>query len=246
MQLTDEELRLAYSGAVALVYPSKYEGFGMPVIEAMACACPVITCANASIPEVAGEAAIYVHDDDVMGLADALCEVQKPSVRNVLINAGLAQTKKFSWSNMAKIVSTALIDATLLSLNLRDINYIIFPDWTQPEDELGLELQQVIQALATHPENEKITLIINAGNIATEDAEMFLSSVAMNLLMEDLDITDTIDISLVAELGDMQWQSLLPRIYGRVILNNEDKSALAKAPVSKLQSYSIDSLINQL
>ena len=114
MQLSDEELATAYSGAVALVYPSKYEGFGMPIVEAMACGCPVITCPNASIPEVAGEAAIYVNDDDVDGLANALCEVQKPGVRKTLIAAGLAQAKKFSWSKMAKIVSSTLIDATLL------------------------------------------------------------------------------------------------------------------------------------
>ena len=132
------------------------------------------------------------------------------------------------------------------NLRLRDINLIIFPDWTQSEDELGLELQEVIQALATHPENEKITLIIHTGNITTEDAEMFLSSVAMNLLMEDLDISDTIDISLLDKLGDMQWQSLLPRIYGRVILDNEDKVALTQAPVSKLESYQLDSWMNQI
>jgi hypothetical protein len=131
-------------------------------------------------------------------------------------------------------------------LKLRDINLIIFPDWTQAEDELGLELQQVIQTLANHPENQKITLIIHTGNIAIEDAEMFLSSVAMNLLMEDLDISDTIDISLVGKLGDMQWQSLLPQIYGRVILDHEDKIVLAQAPVSKLKSYQLDNLINQL
>ncbi|AHJ28187.1 FkbM family methyltransferase [Nodularia spumigena CS-584] len=244
LQLTDEELRLAYSGAVALVYPSKYEGFGMPIIEAMACACPVITCPNASIPEVGGEAVIYVNDDDVIALADALCEVQKPSLRNVLINAGLAQAKKFSWTNMAEIVSTALVDATLLYLNLRDINYIIFPDWTQPEDELGLELQQVIQTLATHPESEKITLIINVGNIATEDAEMFLSSVAMNLLMmEDLDISDSINISLIPELANMQWQCLLPRIHSKIILNHEDATAFKSAPVSNLNNLPIDNLI---
>ncbi|QLE54861.1 class I SAM-dependent methyltransferase [Nostoc sp. TCL26-01] len=111
LQLSDEELAIAYSGAVALVYPSKYEGFGMPIIEAMACGCPVITCPNSSIPEVAGEAAIYVKDDDVDGLANALCEVQKPSVRQSLITAGLAQAQKFSWSKMADIVSAALIDA---------------------------------------------------------------------------------------------------------------------------------------
>jgi glycosyltransferase involved in cell wall biosynthesis len=246
LQLTDEELRLAYAGAVALVYPSKYEGFGMPVIEAMACGCPVITTPNASLPEVAGEAAIYVNDDDVIGLADALCEIQKPSIRNILIDAGFAQAKKFSWTKTAETMSNALIDATLLSLTLRDINLIIFPDWTQSEDELGLELQQVIQTLANHPKNEQITLIIYTGDFATEDAEMFLSSVAMNLLMEDLDISDTIDISLVGTLGDMQWQSLLPRIDGRIILDNEDKVALKQAPVSKLESYQLDSLINQI
>jgi glycosyltransferase involved in cell wall biosynthesis len=244
LQLTDEELRLAYAGAVALVYPSKYEGFGMPVIEAMACGCPVITTHNASLPEVAGEAAIYINDDDVMGLADALCEVQKPSLRNRLINAGLAQVKKFSWTKMADIVSETLMSLTKPSLNLRDINLIIFPDWTQSEDELSFELQDVIQTLANHPESQKITLIIHTGNIPTEDAEMFLSSVAMNLLMEDLDISDTIDISLVRKLGDRQWQSLLPQIYGRVILNNEDKVALAQ--VSKLESYQLDSLINKI
>ncbi len=132
------------------------------------------------------------------------------------------------------------------NLRLRDINLIIFPDWTQSEDELGFELQQVIQTLATHPKNQNITLIIYTGNIDTEDAEMFLSSVAMNLLMEDLDITDTIDISLLSQLGDMQWQSLLPRIYGRIILDNEYQVAFKPALVSQLQSYELDSCINPM
>ena len=105
LQLDDEELRLAYAGAVALVYPSKYEGFGLPVLEAINCGCPVITCPNSSLLEVAGEAALYVKDDDVDGLANALCEVQKPKIRNSLIAAGLEQAKKFSWSKMAKTVS---------------------------------------------------------------------------------------------------------------------------------------------
>jgi FkbM family methyltransferase len=74
LQLADEELRVAYSGAIALVYPSQYEGFGMPIIEAMACGCPVITCPNASIPEVAGEAAIYVGDQDVAAMNE--CNVK--------------------------------------------------------------------------------------------------------------------------------------------------------------------------
>ncbi|WP_413173381.1 glycosyltransferase [Anabaena azotica] len=130
------------------------------------------------------------------------------------------------------------------NLRLRDINFIIFPDWTQPEDELGFELQQVIQTLATHPENEKITLIIYTANIASEDAEIFLSSVAMNLLMEDLDISDTIEISLVDTLGNMQWQSLLPRLNGRIILGHEEKIAIVQTQIRALNSYQLDSLVN--
>lgn len=106
--IDDNELRLAYAGAVALVYPSKYEGFGLPLLEAMACGCPVITCAVASIPEVAGDAAIYVNDD-VDEMAIALVNIQKPEVRKSLIAAGFEQAKNFSWSKMAKTVSEVLI-----------------------------------------------------------------------------------------------------------------------------------------
>ncbi len=242
LQLNDEELAIAYSGAIALVYPSKYEGFGLPVLEAMACGCPVITCPNASIPEVAGEAAIYINDDDVDGLANALCEVQKPSVRQSLIAAGLEQAKKFSWSKMAEIVSSALIDATLLSLNLKKTNLIIFPDWLQSEELIGLELAQIIKTLATHPDSRNITLLIDTNNISTEDAELFLSSVTMNLLMEeDLDITDGLEISLLGNLADIQWKVLLPRIHGRIILENENQQALMQAKADTLTSYELAS-----
>ncbi|MEH1992648.1 class I SAM-dependent methyltransferase [Nostoc sp.] len=241
LQLSDEELATAYSGAVALVYPSKYEGFGMPVIEAMACGCPVITCPNASIPEVAGDAAIYVSDDDVDELANALCEVQKPNIRHSLITAGLAQAKKFSWTKMAQNVSSALINATLLSLNLKELNLIIFPDWSQPEELIGLELQGVMKAVATHIDSQKTTLLINTGNIALEDAELFLSSVVMNLLVEDdLDITEELEISLVANLADIQWEALLPRIHARIVLEYEDTNALSQVKVETITSYNIE------
>jgi glycosyltransferase involved in cell wall biosynthesis/predicted O-methyltransferase YrrM len=241
LQLSDEELATAYSGAVALVYPSRYEGFGMPVIEAMACGCPVITCPNASIPEVAGDAAIYVNDDDMDELANALCEVQKPSIRHSLITAGLAQAKKFLWSKMAQTVSSALIDATLLYLNLKEVNLIIFPDWSQPEDLIGLELQRVMKTIATHANSEKTTLLINTRNIVAEDAELFLSSVVMNLLVqEDLDITEELEISLVQNLADIQWEALLPRIDARIILEYEDKNALSQAKAETITSYEIE------
>ncbi|MGB6300615.1 MAG: glycosyltransferase, partial [Rivularia sp. (in: cyanobacteria)] len=160
LQLSDEELSITYSGAIALVYPSKYEGFGLPILEAMACGCPVITCANASIPEVAGEAAIYIKDNDAEGLANALCEVQKPAIRQLLISRGIEQAKKFTWSSMAKTVASVLIDTTTSALNLREINLIIFPDWTQSEEILAAELEKVIGTLATQADSQYITLLI--------------------------------------------------------------------------------------
>ncbi|MFM5897436.1 MAG: DUF5672 family protein, partial [Dolichospermum sp.] len=171
----------------------------------------------------------------------------------------IEEFEKFSWENtfgfhgklhvvsiLNKLSQDFNLDYFANKLKLRDINLIIFPDWTQAEEELGFELQEVIQTLANHPENQKITLIIHTGNLTIEDAEMFLSSVAMNLLMIDLDFSNTIEISFIDKLENMQWQSLLPRIYARVILNNEAKIDLAKMPVTNLKSYPLDSLINQI
>lgn len=241
LQLSDEELSIAYSGAVALVYPSKYEGFGLPVLEAIACGCPVITCANGAIPEVAGEAAIYVNDEDVDGLANALCEVQKPIVRNSLSFAGLQQAQKFSWSKMAEIVSCTLINATLLPLNLREVNLIIFPDWSQSEEIISEDLEQVIRAIATHPDSNKITLLVDQGNLDEEEVGLILSGVSMNLLMqEDLDISDSAEISLIGQLSEVQWQALLPRIQARIVLENENKEAIAQVKADSIPSCERD------
>jgi glycosyltransferase involved in cell wall biosynthesis/Flp pilus assembly protein TadD/GT2 family glycosyltransferase len=123
VRLTDDELRAAYSGALALVYPSKYEGFGLPVLEAISCGCPVITCPNASIPEVGGQAVVYVNEDDVSGLVNALTQVQDLQFRKSLIDAGLEQAKKFSWSKMANIVKNTFtkiaIDLDLIQPTFR-------------------------------------------------------------------------------------------------------------------------------
>lgn len=241
LQLEEHELRSAYSGAVALVYPSKYEGFGLPVLEALACGCPVITCPNASIPEVAGEAALYVNDQDVDGLANALCEVQKPEVRNSLIAAGLAQAKKFSWSSMANQVGSALINATLLNLNLREVNLIIFPNWAAAEEDLNLDLAKIIMALAHHPEPNQITLLINIDNIDEEDAALLLSGVVMNLFMEeDLDVTEGPEISLFGQLDAMQWSVLLPQLAGRIRIENENAEAIATLGLNSLPIYPLD------
>ncbi|MEH2040891.1 FkbM family methyltransferase [Nostoc sp.] len=246
LELSDQELVTAYSGAVALAYPSKYEGFGLPIVEAMACGCPVITCPNASIPEVAGEAAIYVNDNDVNALANALCEVQKSSVRNSLITAGLAQAKKFSWSTMANAVSATLIKGTILHLNLKAINLIIFPDWSQPEDLISLDLETVIKTLADYSDSQQTTLIIDTSGIASEEAAILLSGVTMNLLMqEDLDITEGLEISFLGNLANIQWAALLPRISTRIILEYENKQAIKKYQQIIEQGNNFNGLIEE-
>jgi glycosyltransferase involved in cell wall biosynthesis len=105
LSLTDAELIAAYNGAIALIYPSLYEGFGLPVLEAMACGCPVITCANSSIPEVAADAVIYISGTDEEELTAALDKVRAPTVRSQLIAAGIARARQFSWQRMAEQIS---------------------------------------------------------------------------------------------------------------------------------------------
>jgi glycosyltransferase involved in cell wall biosynthesis len=92
-----------YKEALFLVFPSLYEGFGFPLLEAMACGCPV-TCSNtSSIPEVCGNAAIYFNPDNKAELTRAMNEmIKKPEIRNDLRRKGLAQSSLFSWESSAE------------------------------------------------------------------------------------------------------------------------------------------------
>lgn len=243
LPLTDEDLIAAYSGAVALVYPSKYEGFGLPILEAMACGCPVITCANASIPEVAGTAVLYVDDSNPIELENALCDIQKTQVRETLISLGLAQVNKFSWSKMAEIVRSALIAATLQPLNLRNINLIVFPDWSMSEESLQLELENVLLAIMSHPKRSEITFLIDMSESSEEEANSIISAATMNLLMTyDLDVEVAPEISLVSQLSEMQWMLLLPQIHKRIILNDETKNEILKIRLNQFKTCLIDEL----
>jgi glycosyltransferase involved in cell wall biosynthesis len=109
LDLSDADLQAAYAAAIALVYPSLYEGFGMPVIEAMACGCPVITSPSGSIPEVAGDAALLVNTSNVDEMLNAMKQVQKPKLRRLLIDRGMLRTRLYSWDKMADEVKNVLL-----------------------------------------------------------------------------------------------------------------------------------------
>lgn len=111
LDLTDDELACAYSGARALVYPSLYEGFGLPVVEAMACGCPVITTPHGSLKEVAGDAALFISGSDPTELASALISACEPAKREELRARGLERARSFNWDTMAAELHRLILKA---------------------------------------------------------------------------------------------------------------------------------------
>jgi glycosyltransferase involved in cell wall biosynthesis len=103
-----------YSAATAFVLPSRYEGFGLPALEAMACGTPVIAFAIGAIEEVTGSAAILVPVDDVSALAEAMWRViQDDRLRIRMAESGLERSRRFSWAENASRTAVVLTQAAL-------------------------------------------------------------------------------------------------------------------------------------
>lgn len=99
------DLRLLYSMARSLVFASLYEGFGLPVLEAMACGCPVIASNSTSIPEVGGDSVLYVDPYSVENITQTMYRVLTDAeLRKSLSDRGLARAKLFSWDKTARNV----------------------------------------------------------------------------------------------------------------------------------------------
>jgi hypothetical protein len=136
-------------------------------------------------------------------------------------------------------------DSELAHLRLSDINLIIFPDWSQPEDSLYQDLASVIRVLANHPDRSNITLLVDTSHVSEENAELAISGVVMNLLMEEnVDVSAGSEISLIGNQSEMQWKALLSRLQARIVLENDNEEAIAQARVEKISLFELDKLVN--
>src|SRR5205823_8622000 len=110
--VSDEELIALYQMATCLIFPSLYEGFGLPVLEAMAAGCPVITSTTSSLPEVAGNAALLVDPLNAQEIATAMRQVlQDEDLRRRMIHDGHSRVSSFSWEETARMTREIYIMA---------------------------------------------------------------------------------------------------------------------------------------
>jgi len=128
-----------------------------------------------------------------------------------------------------------------LDIKPDNINIIIFPDWTEPEEALYLELEKVLIFVLHHPHSQQITLFVETGHLHEDDVNLFLSGIVMNLLVtENFDISHECEISLVTNLDGQQWSLFLSHLHGRIILEYQNQAALAGLFLEKIPSYKID------
>ena len=101
--IDDQFLAYLYRNALAFIFPSLYEGFGIPALEAISCSCPTLLSNVSSLPEVGGDAALYFDPEDQSSLREALLEIIKnKSLRDLLKEKAKKQVKKFSWSKTSE------------------------------------------------------------------------------------------------------------------------------------------------
>ncbi len=96
-RVPNQELNILYNAAHCMIFPSHYEGFGIPILEAMRAGCPVIAFKNSSIPEVLGGSGYLLENDDIESIVCSIEELDNGDIRNAIISAQIEYSKRFSW-----------------------------------------------------------------------------------------------------------------------------------------------------
>lgn len=109
-KLSDEDLMVAYSDAIALIYPSLYDGFGFSLLRAFGCETPVISSRHSSLVEVGGDACLYVDVQSPAEIAHAMVDVQQPLLRSSLIDKGKFHVAKFDWETVGDRYAEAICE----------------------------------------------------------------------------------------------------------------------------------------
>ena len=110
-RISNYDLNILYNGAVALIYPSSYEGFGLPVIEAQKAGCPVIAYNSSSISEIIGETPLLMHRLDLQELLKKVNMLSDLELRKDVIEKGIQNAKRFSWDDMYRKLIDLYLEA---------------------------------------------------------------------------------------------------------------------------------------
>ena len=265
--LPRKELIELFAKNNVLVFPSVWEEpFGRSQVEAMAAGLTLITSGTGGSAEIVkpGISGLTFPPRNAFALAEALMGLTKnPEKWQEMAIVGQMRAELFDIDRSIDFLEekfkellqvrdgdVAFLQSKYLpylqeKLRLREINLIIFPDWSQLEESLAWELQEVIKVTASHKDKGRITLLIDNSNISDEDADLALSSVAINLLMEeDLDVSEGPEISIIGNLSQVQWQTLLSVVEGKITLENENQDGSLKANIGSLSLIELGSYLS--
>jgi glycosyltransferase involved in cell wall biosynthesis len=231
------------------------EGTPVAILEAGAAGLPTVATRHAGITDaiVDGETGLLVDEGDIAGMAAAMLQLTRdPALAGRLGKAARERiAAEFSLDrsidNLWAIVETAIARSRsrrrLEPLKLRDINLIVFPDWKAPEELILSQLQAVLKALVNHRDRNRITWLIDCGELSETDVNLALGGVVMNLMMEEnLEISDELVISPVENLQVKEWNQLFPKLTGKIVLSQENQEAIVACEGEKLVCYKIDDL----
>lgn len=138
-----------------------------------------------------------------------------------------------------KSANVALEKSQLIEgLNLREINFVVFPDWTQPEEALIPALEEVVKAVGMHPDRQKLTLLIDTSNISDEsemNPDLVLAAIVFNVLLnENTDLANEgSEICLIPSLDPKEWEILLNQIHSRIPLPLENTEMIEKLEIEQ-------------